>query len=423
MTDLTFLLELAAAFGVGALVGIEREHRRDETRVIAGVRTFPLVAASGFLSAFFSLHFDAPIILASGVLVMGLGALGILYVRATMGSVGFTTPMALIVTFLAGALIGIGLLLEGLVVAVATTFLLLTKERLHRLAQTLDQNEVMGALQFVALAFVALPLAAAAEGPYLGDLVGRGRPIDPRWTLVIVVAASSLAFISFIAMRRLGGRRGLAAAGALGGLVNSEAATASVATLARGGRGLEAAAGAAVLAATATMLVRNLVLVGIAEPRLTLLPGLALVLLPAIAVVGAGAWMVARRAPPPDRTVHIGLRSPFAIRPALGFAVVFAGINAAAFVLQDLLGPVGVYATSIGAVVSSGAVVASVASLVFTGTIPLSVGLVTAALASVVSILSKLFVLSVTNRTIIGHVVVPLVVAALAAVVTLLVVL
>lgn len=334
--------------------------------------------------------------------------------RYLTGDVGFTTPMAIVVIYLAGALIGIGFLIEAIVVALATTFLLLTKDRLHRLADAMTYDEVMGALQFAALAFVAFPLATQAEGPYLNGLVGDGRPVDLEWTVLVVVAASGLAFVSFLALRELGGRRGMTAAGALGGLVNSEAATASVSTIAKNARSLRSAASTAVVAATGTSLVRNLVLVGFADPTLSLFEPFALLLIAPVIVTIVGVLWLGRGARSEAETGDIGLSSPFAIKPALTFALVFTAVNAAAFFLQNMAGPLGVYATSVGAVVSSGAVVASAANLVYSGTISIQVGLITAGLATAIGFVSKVGVVAFANREMLDQVSAPLLVGAAA---------
>lgn len=411
LSTIPFLLDLAAAVGTGALVGIEREHRRSEGYVLAGVRTFPLISLAGFLAASLGGMTGSHWPLTVAILGMVGAAMTFFYVRSLGGDLGFTTPMAIVVTFLFGALIGLGFLLEAIVVSVVTTALLLTKTRLHRLAEALTNREIMGAVQFIALAFVAFPLARQAEGPYLRGLVGKGRPIDLEWTLLIVVAASAIGFVSFLALRRLGARGGLPAAGALGGLVNSEAATASVSGMAKGVSSLAPAASAAVIAATGTSLVRNIVLTGIADPTFSLvIPFSILLAAPILVMVIAGVWL-GRRSPPDAGTDDIGLKSPFAIRPALTFALVFTAVNAAAFFLQEIAGPLGVYATSIGAVVSSGAVVASAANLVFTGTISTSVGLATAGLATVIGFGSKLTVVAVINRDLLGRVIWPTLVA------------
>ncbi len=409
MSTIAFLLDLAAAIGIGAMVGLEREHRREDTKVYAGVRTFPLIASAGFLISFLSQELGSTAILAVGVGVAAAIALAFFLGRHQAGDTGFTTPMAILVTFLAGTLIGLEMLIEAVTVAVATTFLLLTKDRLHRLAETLEEPEIMGALQFVALAFIALPLAQAFQGPVLGGLIGDGRPVDPEWMLYIVVVASALAFASFVAMRELGSRHGFPMVGAFGGLVNSVATTAGAASIAKGTKGVEAGAAAAVLAAIATAFGRNIVLVAIADPSLQLLGPFTLVIAVPILIAATAAVVIARRVRDHDTPKDLGLKSPFAIKPALLFALVFAAVNAIVFYGQDLLGSAGVYASSLGALISSGAVVASAASLVFTGTVDVTTGLILAGLALAISTVEKIGVLAVTNRSIIGHVVLPII--------------
>lgn len=412
LTFVEFLLGLAASVAVGALVGIEREHRRDRTKVYAGVRTFPLIAATGYLAAVLGQPSGALLAVAVGFGVVGLSALAFFYVRSQTGEIGFTTPMAFVVTYLAGVLIGRGLLLEGVVVAVMTTALLLTKRRLHRLAEALTEGEMMGALQFVALAFIALPLAATADGPYLGGLVGQGRAIDLRWMVFVVVAVSAISFVSFLALRQLGSRKGLTVAGGLGGAVNSQAATVGAAALAKNTRGLEVPASAAVLAAAGTALVRDGVIVALADPSLRFLEAFAPILVLPLVVAAVATYLKHRRIGQVEWEGSLGVESPFALRPAVVFALVFTGVNAGAFFLQDLLGPIGVYATAVGGIISSGAVLASAANLVFTGTIPLHTGIVTAGLAVILSLLSRLVALAVVNRSILGHVTLPILLVA-----------
>ncbi|MCA1814320.1 MAG: MgtC/SapB family protein, partial [Halobacteriales archaeon] len=130
MTDFDLLVNLLVALGVGGVVGIEREHRGDATKVIAGVRTFPLIAAMGVLAVALGTLSASPFPLAIGALVAGAFAMGLFAARHSMGVTGLTTPAAMFVTFFAGGLIGYGLRLEGMVVGVATAALLVSKRRL-----------------------------------------------------------------------------------------------------------------------------------------------------------------------------------------------------------------------------------------------------------------------------------------------------
>ena len=52
MFDLDLALRFAAALGLGLLLGIERERKRDAELFFGGVRTFALIALLGAVGAF-----------------------------------------------------------------------------------------------------------------------------------------------------------------------------------------------------------------------------------------------------------------------------------------------------------------------------------------------------------------------------------
>lgn len=396
--DVGFYVDLLVSIGAGGLVGLERENRRGDQRVLAGVRTFPLISVTGFLLAFFTRTLGEPGLLAVGVLVMGALAAVFMVVRHRVGVTGFTTPMAMIVTFLVGVLAGSGLRIEAAVVAVATTLLLLTKQRLHRFAEVLDEEEIMSALQFVTVAFILLPLAASLEEPLPGTrgLVGPGELFDPYHVLLLVLFVSLLSFGGFLAMRLVGPHRGVEVSGLLGGLVSSEATAASLAHLAEGNRGLVTTAVVGTLLATTMMLARNLAIAGFAEPTL----GVARFMLPTLVLmVIAGALLTWRRRSRdhPEVEGAVEVDTPFAVGPAVKFAALFAILWAAAQIAQQHLGNVGVYATALGGFVSAGAAVASVASLHANGAVSLPVAGITAILATIFGAMNKLVVLRATN--------------------------
>ncbi len=135
--DLTFVLHIFMAIGMGGLIGLEREHKRKEPRVIAGVRTFPLTSMTGvlfsFLSASVGLH-----LIEVGIVVFGAFALLLAYLKYEIHTIGITTPVALFITFLIGIFIQQGFALEAGFITVIVTTLLLTKERLHSIARDLE---------------------------------------------------------------------------------------------------------------------------------------------------------------------------------------------------------------------------------------------------------------------------------------------
>jgi uncharacterized membrane protein (DUF4010 family) len=113
------------------------------------------------------------------------------------------------------------------------------------------------------------------------------------------------------------------------------------------------------------------------------------------------------------------VRNPFAVGPALRFALMFAGVSLLAELARGNLGEAGIYVASLGGFVSAGAVCASMGGLLATGSIPLEVALRTCLLAIGASVLGKLFIIRAVNATLLPRAVKPfgaMTFAALAAV-------
>ncbi|HEV8361752.1 MAG TPA: MgtC/SapB family protein [Candidatus Thermoplasmatota archaeon] len=396
MTDFDLLVNILVALGVGGVVGIEREHRGDATRVIAGVRTFPLIAAAGVLAVRVGQELQSPWPVAVGALVAGAFAMGLFAARHSMGVTGLTTPVAMFVTFLAGALIGFNLRLEGMMVGVATAALLVSKKRLHGIAHHITDEEVMSAVQFITIAFILFPLTASLTAALPGTygLVGPGLVVDPYWILLIVVFVSALSFVSFLAMRSVGPRRGIEVSGLLGGLVNSEATAATLATQAKEDEALEKPAIVGTLLATGTMFARNLAIAAFVSLSFArfMAPALALMAIATLAIA-----LLRERSLRDAPTPSLRLGNPFAIVPALKFALIFLAINVLALGARQMLGPWGVYASLAGAFVSGGAVVASVGTLAARGSLDLFTAGVVGVLACIIGAFNKLIILRATN--------------------------
>jgi uncharacterized membrane protein (DUF4010 family) len=206
----------SVALGIGLLIGIERERSKGDgpDRAAAGVRTFLLIALVGALATTAAQRFGGLIFAVGGGFV-ALAALAA-YRRSRADDPGLTTEVAMLVTFLLGALAMTALpLAAGLGVVVAVV--LASKSALHRFVRdTLTEQEVHDGLLLAAAAAVVLPL--------LPD-----RAIDPfgafnphtLWTLVVLVMAINAG--GYIALRLLGPGAGLALAGFIGGFISSTA--------------------------------------------------------------------------------------------------------------------------------------------------------------------------------------------------------
>lgn len=381
--DVDFLARMGVALAIGALIGLERERHREARTVLAGIRTYPLVALAGTLFAHMGTFLHAPAYIGIGAAVFGIFAVVLYWVRHTLGLHGLTSPIALFVTYTAGALIGLGFILEGVIAGVATAVLLFTKTRLHRLAEVMTEEEMAGALQFIIVAFILFPLIA-------NEPIDPWGVLNPNRVLLIVIFVSSISFVSFLAMRMIGPQRGLAVSGLLGGLVNSEATTGSLAGIAKDRKDLEANAIEGIQLTNATMLLRNLIIAAFVDPTLHFAAAVAVPLI-GMFIVQTG-FALYHRPPTGGETEAIRLGNPFAIRPALKFALVFLVLQAVAIGLREIpgTGEAGVIITAVGGLVSSAAVVASVGILVADGQLSLPLAALTAVLAVVISTLNKL---------------------------------
>ena len=206
-------VRLAVSLGIGLLIGAERERRKGggPDRAPAGIRTFALASLTGGVSLAFG---GEAMLVVAGLIV---GALAVIaYLRSRAADPGLTTEVALLTTFLLGALaVREPALAAGLAAAVA--ILLALRTRLHRFVRTvLTEQELHDALLFAAAALVVLPLTPdRGVGPY--------GVLNPRtlWKLVVLVMA--IAASGYVLLRLVGPRLGLALSGLASGFVSSAA--------------------------------------------------------------------------------------------------------------------------------------------------------------------------------------------------------
>jgi uncharacterized membrane protein (DUF4010 family) len=386
---LSFIYGALVSVGIGALIGLEREHRRGDDATLVGIRTFPLVALSGYILSFLGKSDEAlSIMIVAGFLLFGALAIILIYIRQSMGFPGFTTTLAFIITYLVGVLVAYDFVIEAVIVGVATTTILISKERVHAFVRVLSEEEIIGALQFITIAFILYPLTLDLhlEGPW--QIFGKGEPLDLNMALLIVLFVSTISFISFLVVRWQGPSRGLRFSGLLGGLVNSEAATASLCGVAKKKPNVLEIAAYGIVLANATMFIRNLAVCIFADPTLEV-AGLTIVPLLLLCAFGI---MLGWRNGRDETTIEMEVGSPFAIRPAVTFGAIFFIISGTALILQEQLGGAFIYFLALGGFASSAAVVASVSSLALAGTIDPQVAAEIVMLACAISSANKIII-------------------------------
>jgi uncharacterized membrane protein (DUF4010 family) len=362
-------LGLAVSAAIGLLIGLERERRSqvDDVHVMAGVRTFPLIAITAALGALLYPAFGAVVIalpLAGLVTLMGVA---IWWRHRTSGldrTVGMTTGMAALVTYLVGLLpfaSGLGLAFRPrLVLATGlgglTMAALALRQPLHRWARRVSAEDLYATARFVLLAAVVLPLLPDEPlGPY--------GALNPFAVGVVVVLIAAISFFGYIAVRALGPRRGAGVTALFGGLASSTAVTLSFASRGRRAPAMAPTAVLAILVASTVMFPRLALEVAIIGPGL-----LAHVAVPlaAMAVTGVVAsflsWRQAGREE--DHGARPAFANPFRLGEAVRLGLMYAVIRLATTSLGARFGAGGLYVSAaVAGLADVNAIALSVAGL------------------------------------------------------------
>lgn len=351
-------LSLAVALGIGLLIGVERERRKlaRQAPSTGGVRTFSAAALAGALS----LATGGPALLAVTAAVVGaFVALGYWRTRDDEHP-GLTTEIAMIATLLAGALAVRSPQLAAMV-GVALAILLASRERLrHFVGSVLTTEELEAALVLGAASLVVLPLLPdRAIGPF--------EAINPRavWMLVILVLAIGAA--GHVAVRALGARFGLPAAGLASGFASSSATIGAMGTqAAKAPEMLPAAVAGAVLSTVATIVQLAAVLAAISLPTLR---AMALPLACAgVAAVVYGAVFTLQSLRAPEAEAGTDKAPAISRRSALTFGAILAVVLMASAALQRWFGDAGAAAAAgLAGLVDAHAGAISAASLASSG--------------------------------------------------------
>jgi uncharacterized membrane protein (DUF4010 family) len=351
---------LAVALGIGLLIGVERERRKVRlrrkggTRAAAGVRTFAMVAVLGGATA----------LLGNWLLLLagfGVIALVVAAYLSEPADPGLTTEMAMLLTFMLGALAHTEPAIAA-AVGVTAALLLASKRRMHRISRDLiSERELADGLLLAAAALVVLPLMP-------------NRPIDPfevlnpwrLWLLVVLVMA--IGALGHITLRIIGARWGLPIAGFFSGFVSSTAAVLGFGQRVREQPDtLYPAVAAALLANLASLALFTGLLVAVAgsfvrELMVPIVAGGAMLLAGGLAGLRRGGD---RQTAPPTADTRM-----FRTGHALAFAAVITVVLFAAAALNHWVGPRAALAGAmLAAVAELHAAGISVAQLAATGQI------------------------------------------------------
>jgi uncharacterized membrane protein (DUF4010 family) len=349
------IVGLAAALGVGLLIGIERERSKGSGphRKPGGIRTFTLFALAGAIAA----AVENPWLTPATVLAAAAFA-AVAYHHSAGEDPGLTTEIALVVTTLLGILayrhpaVGAGL---GVVVSI----MLAARSRLHSFVlDQLHEQEVHDGLILAAAALVILPLLPDRAVDPLGA-------INPRviWMLAVLVMAINAA--GYVALRAFGAGVGLPLSGFAGGFVSSTATHGAMGSRALSAPGLlrPAIAGAALSSLATPIFMMVVLAVANREVMVAMTLPMALSGLGALAYGGLFTWRAVKATHP-----AMELGRPFSPRDALAFTATVTGVIFAAALLEHHFGATGaLLGVSVAGFADTQAAGASAASLAAAG--------------------------------------------------------
>ena len=342
MDTFELIERLTVALAIGLVIGIERGWKqRDEPEGdrAAGLRTHTLSALLGGVWGALALSAGQ-----WGTIALGFAFLAFTGVIAAFRyremvhdkTYGATTLVAAMLAFARGALAVMGYKTAAAAAGGAAALLLASKAALHGWLKRLTWEELRSGLVLLAMTVILLPLLPDRE-------LASWFPVNPRevWLLTILIAA--LSFAGYVAIRLAGPSIGVLLSGLAGGLVSSTAVTLNMARLAREHRERQKLFAAAVMLASAMMMLRVIVIVGVVNVALLDLIGAPLVLaaLAQAGIAGAlGNW--ARDDCPVD--VPLALKNPFELRVVLEFGALLALIMALSTLLAAWAGSKGAIA-------------------------------------------------------------------------------
>ncbi len=254
------LITLGIAFGLGLLVGLQRQISNDQ---MAGVRTFTLVAILGVVAGFLTRDFDNPYILpAFGLAVTSLMLMAN-YVQSKKlpdTSVGQTTEVALLLMFAIGSYLVLGDQVIAVVIGGSLAVLLYIKEILHNFIDSLKDKDLSAIMTFVGISLVILPvLPNETYGPL--DVLN---PHD-IWLMVTLIVGISI--LGYFVYKWVGKKAGMISNGILGGVISSTATTVSYARYAKNSQSISKVAAFVILASVTVSIIRVIVEIGIVVPQ------------------------------------------------------------------------------------------------------------------------------------------------------------
>ena len=341
MASADLFLRFGVALAIGFMIGLQREYafRSVERELVAGERTFALMGLVGALAAMSADVIDSPIAFLGVILLVGIFTSIAYFVDAWRGQVGLTTEVAILITFLIGALCYWNYLTLAAALGIATTVLLSLKIETDRLVKALTREDIFAVLQLAVISIIILPIL-----PNESLLPPPFDVLNPFKVWLMVVFISGINFLGYISIKFVGPERGIGITGLLGGLISSTGVTLGFSERSNREHNLAKPFALAIMIAWTVMFGRVLIEVGVLNLEL-----LAIVWIPitAAGIVGLLYCVYLHFSQRVSDTDTLEFSNPFDLISAIKFGLLYAVILVVARAAQLYFGETGVYISSL----------------------------------------------------------------------------
>ncbi|MDP4011385.1 MAG: DUF4010 domain-containing protein [Candidatus Roizmanbacteria bacterium] len=365
--ELNAALKLVIALAVGAAIGLEREihqkkdHHKNRSGALIGVRTFALTTLLGSIAGLLN---DDQFVFSSIISATFLILITINYAISSYISrdTGITTELAAVISYVIGFLIAINFLPMPLVLSIAVVLMLILayKDQVKSVVEELHVRELKALLSYAIIAIVILPFLPNTSitlenlplvGPFLRSygfnfhLWQSLEIINPFKTWLIVAIITGVDLVGYILGKMFGKGNGFIISSLIGGFVSSTATTQALAVKSKRTKNLKPLLAASCMA-TATSFISLFLVIMPLNPSftITILPTLSLLLI-SFGIVSV-IFLPVNLGRSEGAIHHSQNQAIFSIKPALLFAVLFISIKIISSVALILFGSRGFLVTA-----------------------------------------------------------------------------
>lgn len=336
-----YMLGVLMSLAIGLILGLEREYDKlKDDSGYAGIRTFPIVTITGYMMGVLSTAFSNWFLLLGMmaiILFLGIGQL----VKTRGGvSLGMTTNLALIATFLLGVMVSQGLYRDSIATAVIMVTLLSLKTTFREIIRNITHQELFAFIKFAIIALLILPFLPNKD-------YGAGGLLNPFEIGSIVVIVSFLNFFGYFLVKFVGSRKGILLTSILGGIISSTAVAWNYAAKSKENPELSSEYSAGIIIASAIMYPRLVLLAVIFNPAIISELAVPSILLTLICIVPAILFMRKNKNSEQEAATKIDLGNPLNMMNALSFTAIYIVILYAVYYGNEFFGESGLYYSGI----------------------------------------------------------------------------